>query len=161
MQSELLRAQLRGALQAAALPDAARAELMLENINNNSRVALLAGWLLLGILRAVRQVIESHSDINAEDNLKARRRHTRVRILYRIIQSLLLKSVQTSGIDCIHCPIHAAKQTNVFCRFSVNEYLLQSMNCLLNTQMFTCLIPSKNFVMKNTVLRTVGAIICI
>ena len=43
VQSELLRAQLRGALQAAALPDAARAELMLENINNNSRVALLAG----------------------------------------------------------------------------------------------------------------------
>ena len=51
--------------------------------------ALLAGWLLLGILRAVRQVIESHSDINAEDNLKARRRHTRVRILYRIIQSII------------------------------------------------------------------------
>jgi len=51
VQSELLRAQLRGALQAAALPDAARAELMLENINNNSRVALLAGWR--GVLQAL------------------------------------------------------------------------------------------------------------
>lgn len=51
--------------------------------------ALLAGWLVLRILRAVRHVIESHSDMAVEDNLKARRRQTRVRILYRIIQSIV------------------------------------------------------------------------
>ena len=42
---------MRGALQAAAVPDAAWAELMLENINNNSRAALLSGWR--GVLQAL------------------------------------------------------------------------------------------------------------
>ncbi len=51
--------------------------------------ALLVGWLLFRVMRAVRILIESHSDINVEDNLKARRRHTRVRIFYRIVQSIV------------------------------------------------------------------------
>ncbi len=51
--------------------------------------ALLAGWLLLRIMRAVRTMIERAADISVEDNLKARRRHTRVRILYRIAQSIV------------------------------------------------------------------------
>ncbi len=59
------------------------------SIGSKMLFALLAGWLLLRTLRAVRQMIESHSDINAEDNLKARQRHTRVRILYRIAQSMI------------------------------------------------------------------------
>lgn len=49
-------------------------------------LAALAGWLALRIAAAVRRVIELHSDITVEDNLAARRRTTRVRILHRIAQ---------------------------------------------------------------------------
>ncbi len=51
--------------------------------------ALLVGWLVLRGLRALRSMIEHKADMSVEDNLKARRRHTRVRILYRIAQSIV------------------------------------------------------------------------
>jgi small-conductance mechanosensitive channel len=59
------------------------------SIGSRMTFALLAGWLLFGILRSTRQIIEQKADIHAEDNLKARKRHTRVRILYRIVQSIV------------------------------------------------------------------------
>lgn len=62
---------------------------VLWSIGSRMAFAMLAGWLLFGILRAVRQIVEQQADINAEDNLKARKRHTRVRILYRIVQSIV------------------------------------------------------------------------
>ncbi|MCP1470701.1 small-conductance mechanosensitive channel [Sphingobium sp. OAS761] len=59
------------------------------SIGSQMLFALLTGWLVFGILRAIRQMIERHSNLDVEDNLKARRRHTRVRILYRISQSVV------------------------------------------------------------------------
>ncbi|MBV2147314.1 mechanosensitive ion channel family protein [Sphingobium sp. AS12] len=59
------------------------------SIGSKMFFALLAGWLILRILRALRSMIEQRADMSVEDNLKARRRHTRVRILYRIAQSIV------------------------------------------------------------------------
>ncbi|MFZ2994925.1 mechanosensitive ion channel family protein [Sphingobium sp.] len=59
------------------------------SIGSKMVFALLTGWLLLRLMRATRVMIERGSDISAEDNLKARKRHTRVRILYRIAQSIV------------------------------------------------------------------------
>ena len=59
------------------------------SIGSKMVFAVLVGWLLLRVMRAVRLMIERNADINVEDNLKARRRHTRVRILYRIVQSII------------------------------------------------------------------------
>lgn len=59
------------------------------SIGSKMIFALLTGWLLLRIMRALRTMIERAADISVEDNLKARRRHTRVRILYRIAQSIV------------------------------------------------------------------------
>ncbi|WCP11936.1 hypothetical protein sphantq_00331 [Sphingobium sp. AntQ-1] len=59
------------------------------SIGSKMVFALLVGWLLLRLMRATRVMIERGADINAEDNLKARKRHTRVRILYRIAQSIV------------------------------------------------------------------------
>ena len=46
--------------------------------------AALIGWLALAILGFVRDWVELHSDISVADNLQARRRRTRISILYRI-----------------------------------------------------------------------------
>lgn len=62
---------------------------VLWDIGSKMIFALLLGWLALSFMKALRQVIEARSDITAEDNLKARQRHTRVRILYRIAQFLI------------------------------------------------------------------------
>lgn len=50
---------------------------------------LLAGWLVLSTMRAFRILLERRSDITVEDNLKARRQHTRIRILYRVAQFII------------------------------------------------------------------------
>ena len=50
---------------------------------------LLAGWLVLAAMRAFRVLLERRSDISVEDNLKARRQHTRIRILYRVGQFII------------------------------------------------------------------------
>ncbi|WP_150292210.1 mechanosensitive ion channel family protein [Sphingobium estronivorans] len=50
---------------------------------------LLVGWLIFAAMRAGRILIERRSDITVEDNLKARRQHTRVRILYRVTQFVI------------------------------------------------------------------------
>ena len=50
---------------------------------------LLAGWLIFSMMRAGRIILERHSDITVEDNLKARRQHTRIRILYRVTQCII------------------------------------------------------------------------
>jgi small-conductance mechanosensitive channel len=59
------------------------------SIGSKMLFAFLLGWLAMRFLRALRQIVEMRSDISVEDNLKARRRHTRVRILYRIGQFVI------------------------------------------------------------------------
>lgn len=59
------------------------------SIGSRMVFALLLGWLAIAVLRAVRKIVEERSDISVEDNLKARQRQTRVRILYRIGQFLI------------------------------------------------------------------------
>jgi len=55
-------------------------------IGSAMALAGLVGWLALRVAAAARRIIELHSDITVEDNLAARRRTTRVRILHRIVQ---------------------------------------------------------------------------
>lgn len=50
---------------------------------------LLMGWLIFALMRAFRVLLERRSDISVEDNLKARRQHTRIRILYRVAQFII------------------------------------------------------------------------
>lgn len=50
---------------------------------------LLFGWLIFSTMRAFRIILERNSDITVEDNLKARRQHTRIRILYRVAQFII------------------------------------------------------------------------
>ncbi len=49
----------------------------------------LVGWLVFAAMRAGRIVLERRSDITVEDNLQARRQHTRIRILYRVAQFVI------------------------------------------------------------------------
>ncbi|MGE4323333.1 MAG: mechanosensitive ion channel family protein [Sphingobium sp.] len=51
--------------------------------------ALLCGWLAFRLMRVARILLERRADISVQDNLKARRRHTRIRILYRIAQCVV------------------------------------------------------------------------
>ncbi len=51
--------------------------------------ALLMGWLIFRVMRAAKLMFERRADISVKDNLKARRQHTRVRILYRIAQCIV------------------------------------------------------------------------
>lgn len=53
-------------------------------------LAALAGWLALRVIAALRRIVELHNDVTVEDNLAARRRTTRVRILHRIAQVTIL-----------------------------------------------------------------------
>ncbi len=53
-------------------------------------LAALVGWLALSMAHAARAVVEQRTDITVEDNLMARRRMTRVRILNRIVQAVIL-----------------------------------------------------------------------
>lgn len=59
------------------------------SIGSKMVFALLLGWFVLRLLKALREIVEIRSDISVEDNLEARRRHTRVRILYRIAQFVI------------------------------------------------------------------------
>lgn len=59
-------------------------------IGSAMTLAALVGWLALRFAGAMRRVVEMHSDITVEDNLAARRRMTRVRILHRIAQVTIL-----------------------------------------------------------------------
>lgn len=79
------------------------------SIGSKMLFILLVGWLLFAAMRAARALLERRSDITVEDNLKARRQHTRIRILYRVAQfvigflilSLMLitiPSVRTVGV---------------------------------------------------------------
>jgi small-conductance mechanosensitive channel len=60
------------------------------SIGSAMAMAGLAGWLALSALAAVRRIVEAYNDINVEDNLRARRRTTRVRILNRIAQVMII-----------------------------------------------------------------------
>lgn len=59
-------------------------------IGSAMALAALIGWLALSLTRAGRTIVEDRTDITVEDNLMARRRMTRVRILNRIVQVLIL-----------------------------------------------------------------------
>ncbi len=58
-------------------------------VGSQMLLVLLTGWLIFALMRAVRTLIEQRSDMSVEDNLKARRQHTRLRILYRIVQFVI------------------------------------------------------------------------
>ncbi|HEX8447140.1 MAG TPA: mechanosensitive ion channel domain-containing protein [Sphingomonas sp.] len=53
-------------------------------------VPALVGWLLIAMLNALQDVLIAKTDINVENNLRARRKRTRAGILHRIIVFLLL-----------------------------------------------------------------------
>lgn len=53
-------------------------------------LAALIGWLALGLIGAVRTIVEARTDMTVHNNLMARRRMTRVRILNRIAQVTIL-----------------------------------------------------------------------
>lgn len=59
------------------------------SVASKMALAFLVGWLALRLLKAFREIMEEKSDISVEDNLQARRQHTRIRILYRIAQSVI------------------------------------------------------------------------
>lgn len=59
-------------------------------IGSAMALAALVGWLALSVVRAGRMIVEQRTDISADDNLMARRRMTRVRILNRIVQVVIL-----------------------------------------------------------------------
>lgn len=50
----------------------------------------LLGWLVISVVNAIQAVIEVKADISVADNLRARRRRTRVGILHRIVVFILL-----------------------------------------------------------------------
>lgn len=51
--------------------------------------AWLVGWLVFRLMRAGKAMLEVRADISVEDNLKARRRRTKISILYRICQCIV------------------------------------------------------------------------
>ncbi|CAN5164371.1 hypothetical protein BH10PSE12_BH10PSE12_24790 [soil metagenome] len=59
------------------------------SIGSKMVLAFLIGWLALRFLRAGRDIVVLNSDISVEDNWKARRRQTRVCILYRVVQCII------------------------------------------------------------------------
>ena len=59
------------------------------SIGSKMLFILLNGWLIFAAMRAGRIFLERRSDITVEDNLKARRHHTRIRILYRVAQCII------------------------------------------------------------------------
>ena len=59
------------------------------SIGSKMLFILLIGWLIFAAMRAGRVLLERRSDITVEDNLKARRQHTRIRILYRVTQFII------------------------------------------------------------------------
>ena len=59
------------------------------SIGSKMLFILLVGWLIFAMMRAIRVLLERRSDITVEDNLKARRQHTRIRILYRVAQFVI------------------------------------------------------------------------
>ncbi|HEX7852142.1 MAG TPA: mechanosensitive ion channel family protein [Sphingobium sp.] len=59
------------------------------SIGSKMLFVLLVGWLVFAAMRALRILLERRSDITVEDNLKARRQHTRIRILYRVAQFII------------------------------------------------------------------------
>ena len=56
-------------------------------------IPALLGWLAIRLLKTIRGIVEHRSDISVPDNLRARRRRTRVAILYRV--SVILVGVVT------------------------------------------------------------------
>jgi small-conductance mechanosensitive channel len=59
------------------------------SISSKMLFILLTGWLIFSLMRVMRVLLERRSDITVEDNLKARRQHTRIRILYRVVQFII------------------------------------------------------------------------
>ena len=59
------------------------------SIGSKMAFILIVGWLIFSVMRASRILLERRSDITVEDNLKARRHHTRIRILYRVAQFII------------------------------------------------------------------------
>lgn len=59
------------------------------SIGSKMLFILLVGWLIFSSMRAFRVILERRSDITVDDNLKARRQHTRIRILYRVTQLII------------------------------------------------------------------------
>ena len=60
------------------------------SIGSAIAMAAFAGWLALRVVHAASVIIEDRTDITVQNNLMARRRMTRLRILNRIVQVLIL-----------------------------------------------------------------------
>ncbi|MHA6766222.1 mechanosensitive ion channel family protein [Sphingobium ummariense] len=56
------------------------------SIGSKMLFVFIMGWIVFAGMRAGRILMERRSDMTVEDNLKARRQHTRIRILYRVAQ---------------------------------------------------------------------------
>lgn len=58
-------------------------------IGSRMLLAALIGWMAIAFIGALRQIVELRNDISVADNLRARRRRTRVAILHRIVQFVI------------------------------------------------------------------------
>jgi small-conductance mechanosensitive channel len=59
------------------------------SIGSRMALAAIVGWLAIDFLGALRNIVEIRNDISVADNLRARRRRTRVAILHRIGQFVI------------------------------------------------------------------------
>lgn len=55
-------------------------------IGSRMLLAAIMGWIAIAFAGAFRKIVELNNDISVADNLRARRRRTRMAILYRIAQ---------------------------------------------------------------------------
>ncbi len=84
---------IKGGLIAIALVIAARVTPLLSSIWAQLAgfvVPALVGWIALTIIRTWVKAVELRLDLSAEDNLRARRRQTRLRILSRIATFVII-----------------------------------------------------------------------
>ena len=84
---------VKWAMVAAALALAAQASPLLAALWERLAgfvVPVLVGWIALAIVRAWVKAVEVRLDLAAEDNLRARRRQTRLRILGRIATFIII-----------------------------------------------------------------------
>lgn len=63
---------------------------------------LLWGWLVIALIRFAKSWVDAHSDIDAQDNLAARRRRTRADILARIATIIVL--LISAGLLLLNIP---------------------------------------------------------
>lgn len=58
-------------------------------IGSRMLLAAIIGWMAIAFIGALRKIVELRNDVSVADNLRARRRRTRVAILHRIAQFIV------------------------------------------------------------------------